>query len=388
MNTTSSITIAVISDLHCTSQKGTQRITHLHGELTPVPKNRHPVESLKSLSNINADYLICTGDIADKGDCKGYYDGMRYIQDLQKKLGAKKMIVLNGNHDINLNEKDTCRHMKDFDCDIFNDSKYWSNHYKILEDDNLIFLTLDTSFHITNTESLNTQPSFDHYLFQKLNDELSKLASSDKIKIALCHHHPINHSDMDDIYKKNDVIDRGDTLLDLLKKNDFDLIIHGHKHFPKIRHYEDLVIFCAGSFASLENVIEYGHKNTFHILELNKVNHNCQGIIRTWVFSHNAGWKQPDTKTLFPAKTGFGYHEKNVKALADELIQKNQKWYCEENYNVHLLFADILKQFPALEFLDPFQQEEFETYLRERWKITIYPSLLLGADHLCKMLTD
>lgn len=387
MNNPSSITIAVISDLHCTSQKGTQRITHLHGELTPVPKNRHPVESLKSLS-INADYLICTGDIADKGDCKGYYDGMRYIQDLQKKLGAKRMIILNGNHDINLNATDTCRHMKDYDCDVFNDPKYWSNHYKIIEDDNLIFLTLDTSFHITNSESLNTQPSFDHYLFQKLNDELSQLASSDKIKIALCHHHPLNHSDMDDIYKKNDVIDRGDTLLDLLKKNDFDLIIHGHKHFPKIRNYEDLVIFCAGSFASLENVIEYGQKNTFHILEINKVNHNCQGIIHTWVFAHNAGWKQPDTKTLFPAKTGFGYHEKNVKALADELIQKNKKWYYKEKYNVHLPFIDVLRQFPALEFLDPSQQEELETYLREKWKIIVYPSLLLGADHLCKMLTD
>ena len=117
--------------------------------------------------------------------------------------------------------------MKDYDCDVFNDPKYWSNHYKIIEDDNLIFLILDTSFHITNSESLNTQPSFDHYLFQKLNDELSQLASSDKIKIALCHHHPLNHYDMDDIYKKNDVIDRGDTLLDLLKKNDFDLIYMG-----------------------------------------------------------------------------------------------------------------------------------------------------------------
>jgi len=55
---------------------------------------------------------------------------------------------------------------------------------------------------------------------------------------------------------------------------------------------------------------------------------------------------------------------------------------------VHLPFIDVLRQFPALEFLDPSQQEELETYLREKWKIIVYPSLLLGADHLCKMLTD
>lgn len=336
---------------------------------------------------MRADYLICVGDIADKCDPRGFDDGIRFLEQIKSKLEAKNMIIINGNHDMNTRSADASSHMKGIKTTaVFNDANYWSNHFEILEYDQIIILSIDTSFHITNRASLEIPPCFDDHFYQALKDALVPFRYDPRIKILLCHHHPIEHSDMGDLYNKHDKIDRGDTLLDLLNENSFDLIIHGHKHFPKIKRYDNIVVFCAGSFSSLENVCEYGLKNTFHILELRKKDHNCHGIMNTWVYTYNAGWDKPDSKTIFPAKTGFGYQGKNVQALGDEIIQKYASWYQSGNYDV-LLFSDILKEYPEIEFLDPAQQLKFENYLLERWNVTIHPRLSNGADHLCKMVT-
>ena len=71
------ISICIISDLHCTSQKTGRITTYLHTEHPKLPPLQHPVESFRKLVEQNPELktskiLLCPGDITDKMDLSGF----------------------------------------------------------------------------------------------------------------------------------------------------------------------------------------------------------------------------------------------------------------------------------------------------------------------------
>ena len=70
-------------------------------------------------------------------------------------------------------------------------------------------------------------------------------------QIAVCHHHPILHEDIG--LGTLDVMENGSLLTDLLASHGFHLLIHGHKHHPKLSYAPGAVplpVLASGSFAA------------------------------------------------------------------------------------------------------------------------------------------
>src|SRR5436309_1142887 len=72
-------------------------------------------------------------------------------------------------------------------------------------------------------------------------DRLSELVSSletrvetRSLRIALMHHHPMLHSSP--VLSDEDVLPNGDQLLATLAKYGYSLVIHGHKHHPRLNY--------------------------------------------------------------------------------------------------------------------------------------------------------
>jgi len=387
----SSIKIAVISDLHCTTAKDSYTITHLHGELPPIPAERHPIESIKKRiqkENLTADYLICLGDISDKADLGGLQQGVRYLKEIQTSLQAKDLFIISGNHDVATEERDPVAYLKNMnipssDSDIRN--SYWSEHFCVIEKDDILLLLLNTCYHIKTFNNLNDNPSFkDDDLLEKIEKKLIPYKNSKKLKVVLCHHHPIQLSDLDGKCTSNDLIDGADKLLQSIKEYGFNIILHGHKHIARIKYDDALPIFSCGSFASLENMAE--NKNTFHLMDILLEKNSCKGKISTWIYNYILGWrKSKDPDIIFPSYTGFGCSCRNTKEIGDKIIEHFDEWYQNPNYYEFLPFEKIVAFFPDIEYLTPREQKELSSYFEQEYKLVFAPSLGVGAEELKKI---
>ncbi|MDR0232156.1 MAG: metallophosphoesterase [Dysgonamonadaceae bacterium] len=388
-----SIKIAIISDLHCTSKKDTATITRLHGELLPKPISRNPIESIKEriiFEKLIADYLLCLGDVADKSDPSGLSNGIGYLNEIQLQLNAKELFLVAGNHDIDVANADPFHMLKSLDLpaiDPDSKSSYWNDHFCIIEKDDIVLFLINTCFHIRTTDDLASSPPFNNdIILDDINSRLNNYQNINKFKLVLCHHHPVQQSDFNDKYTSNDLIDGADRLLNIVKDNGFHLVLHGHKHIARIKYDDDLPIFCSGSFSSLENINPFDNKNTFHIIELKLDNHLCKGKITTWVYNYNSGWnKCEDPNFSFPAYTGFGCSYRNVKQICDEIIDKFNNWYKNEEPNKILPFNEVVNFFPDIEHITPRQQDELMRYFRDTYGLEVCPNIKNGATHIIKL---
>ncbi|MBK9103974.1 MAG: metallophosphoesterase [Saprospiraceae bacterium] len=364
----------VISDLHCKHlEKDSHEDDHfqLYSNKLRKPKEKHPIESLLTFlieKDIKADYLICPGDLADKIDTQGLISGYNFLNEVSNILKSKMIFLTTGNHDIDLylNHKeysDKFYITKNFHAHYPIENKtlndnYWLDNFYLYEDEKLILVNLNSSKNIL-PDSVN----IDEETINKLKESISKI-KGDKIRIFLCHHHPIKFSNYSVKYKDNDVIDNGDVLLDILSRNKFNLLIHGHKHIPRINVYDNVNIFCAGSFSCLHNVISSGGKTVFHLIEIddniNMSNFRCQ--IKTYENSMTAGWRYSIDNKYFPAITGLGANIDipKISKQINSIIQEYLEW------------EDIIKSFPDLKYLNPKQQDELESELKSKFNIHYY----------------
>src|SRR5262249_27509555 len=110
--------------------------------------------------------------------------------------------------------------------------------------------------------------TIDSSLIDKLEADL-KARSPHKRCIALLHHHPIQHQLLG--MADSDLMTHGERLLEVLATNGTGLVIHGHKHSPRLQPAEysgkKMTIFAAGSLAAM-SAHTLGSRNLFHILEL------------------------------------------------------------------------------------------------------------------------
>lgn len=386
-----SIRIAIISDLHCRYGKETPSSTYLYSDLPRIPITKHPIQALKSLikkESLVADYVICPGDITDKINIQGLISGYGFINEIKNDLCAKKLICVPGNHDVdsrkNHPDEGPFEILKKYIIDYpLEESslveKFWANNFAIYKDEDVQFLIINSVFNHFDIE--NAQKSvIPERILDEIKNDINKDSDTEIFKIAICHHHPIKISSADSIkYKDGDSLENGDSLLNILDTK-YSIFIHGHKHIPQLVIRNTLPIFCAGSFSSLENIIETPYKNCFHIINLNLESNQCKGKIETWFYTNGKGWaKSKDPEEAFPSLTGFGlYTDINEFAL------KIKDWFVEkEKERIH--FSDVLTAFPDIEYLTPIQQESLINELL-KYQLEFNPALTIGAKELSKQL--
>jgi 3',5'-cyclic AMP phosphodiesterase CpdA len=366
--------LAIISDLHCHPKRKPEEgnnETYLLTDKLRVPSKDHPVDDLLHKINKNeiseVDLTLCPGDFTDKANVQGFISGWGFSLEIHRALNSKEIIATVGNHDVDVYAKhsnytlDTAKGIKrgfPIDEEAAKDT-FWAKGCVILERETYRILLINSSHFHYNKEAAKGGKVSDE-MIEYVDNYLSS-HNDNKIKIAMSHHHPIDHSRLK--LGEEDKIHNADPLLNILGKYKFDLFIHGHKHDPLIRYHNTteygyrLPVFASGSFSSYSNLMYTGVKNAFHIITLCK-NKVCKGEISTWTFSPNIGWTQPDDESGFPAFTGFGC-EKRVEEIVDSINTIMSK-------HGRIDWKDIVEKIPDLQYLIPEEGKYLQALLKEK----------------------
>jgi 3',5'-cyclic AMP phosphodiesterase CpdA len=392
------VRIAVVSDLHChhsrkfyDSDSSFSNSSFLTTDLLRAPTSRHTVESLLELikkEQLSADFLTCPGDITNQVDIQGFISGWGYVKEIAENLKVAKenIIATLGNHDVdsrfNISPDDVFMVAQGIGngfpfagqemVDIF-----WAKGYVFLEYEHIRFLVINTVKFHSNKEAAARGKVNDTQL-KEIREYLTAHKDA-KLQVALCHHHPVMHSRFN--LGEDDVIASGADLVDILNEQGIHLLIHGHKHDPWLRYSggnnSSFPIFSSGSFSAQTNLMVSPARNTFHTIEISRVDFGrAKGIIRTWEYLFGIGWRRADSgDELFPQNAGFGF-----SGAVEELVESTIT-LIDGNANNLMNWEDFLARNPNVEYLTPAECKKFREMLSEREIIT-HPELPKRPDFI------
>lgn len=363
------LTLAIMSDLHCCLAGDRDSLLQV-GALRK-PEHNHPVQALEELIDeltLRADVLLVPGDITNKGKLEGLQQGWDHSLEIGRKLKARKVIPVLGNHDIESRARPgrdpmyIARNLRpgfpfesDADCRAF-----FSDGFCILD------LRPDAQLVAVNTvidhrdEKSANRGTFDVARIEKMKRALkSRLRAP--LRLAMMHHHPVLHTSP--YLTDADVIDTGDALVRALREAGCRLVVHGHKHVANLRYVDDVVIFAAGSFSATMNEFATSIGNMFHVAELEGVGKGSamRGKIRTWVYGHGKGWdKSSVTHRGFPHVTGFG-----AGSSLDDMRRSLLSMAGSDPTRERFVEGDVLKVVAELPYMTPAQFKDLADALLE-----------------------
>ena len=357
------IRIAVLSDLHCdcSTDSSGKKESFLSVGSPRVPSGRHPIQALVDLAvneNMSADVILCPGDMTNKISVPGLshaWDCLR--NDVKNAFNANAVFCTLGNHDVSSRSTST----SPFDAAKYihpefpfknqeDRNQFWARGFCLQRVSECADILIINSTYDHFNEEAAQHGTFKNEQIMDLDSYLSALTLSD-IRVAVLHHHPILHSFIN--YSSSDVIPTGDQLLDILGKHKFDIVIHGHRHYPRIRRHSvgihNYHIFCAGSFSAyLSSELSSRTRNVFHIIELFNENGVTTGVIKTWEFNIGLGWNPTAISSSdFPHMVCLGapppcdIKGKILKIFSsDEITYLNKAELRQENVNIDFLLPD------------------------------------------------
>lgn len=365
----------IVSDLHCKYQldQNSSSETLLFSNKPRVPANHHPVAALLNAigrdQHIQGDVLLCLGDLGDCADEQGIISAWSSVEEIQIKLGSGVRIGIPGNHDVNsrgMNGKDPFTYIKTFHesfptSDSTLNSMFWGQGFCKYIEGEVLYLLIN-SVHDHSSAEKAAESNISSTMLEAIESDLNVEANV-KLKLCLIHHHPIKHSNIHN-YKDGDSVDNGDKLLDLLNSKGFNIVLHGHKHQPRIVDYNGLPIFAVGSFSSIANLQGTGLSTMFHVLEL--MPDTKMGIIKSWEYNIKDGWMQSNNR-YFPFKIGFGAIQ-DIDSLATRI---NDFMKVD---SMPKLYTALLQEFPELGYMMPDKLVQLEEKLKSSHFISMSPN--------------
>jgi 3',5'-cyclic AMP phosphodiesterase CpdA len=382
--------IAVISDVHATSKQGDVSRSHCKMDPAFSGKLHNPLSGLVDLAergDLAADLILCPGDLADHAEPSATTFAWKKINELATSLSNCRVIATAGNHDVDSRHE----HSK-FDGRGLLQSliprfpvqdeglydRYWSRHFVTIEDDRYRILVLNSSAYHGTSDAKdrrgNSVPEYEHgrisdYTLDAIRDELEN-SNTKEINILLCHHHPHQHSEHG--LGELDVMQGGQRLIELLGNSRFGswLIVHGHKHHPKISYAAGPtsatpVVFAAGSVSAfLYPELATHTRNQFHLLELSRSEIKKFGLVgkfSSWDWSSGIGWIPAQSSMGLPRSGGFGNRTQMpliVESLLGHLKNPSMKW------------RELCSSMPELAYLLPSDLQTLTRCLEENHKIS------------------
>lgn len=310
--------IAVLSDLHCHHPSAGFAETLLLTDSPRRPAKQHPVSALELLiqsNELKADLVLMPGDLANKADSQGIISGWGFISSIAQLLHAPVVASTLGNHDVIWKEPcdDSFKLARDLwpqfptnNQDQYN--SFWSEGFYFEEQEFYRVLVINSVKHHTNELSAKRGLITDLQL-EAINRYLESAPHKD-FQIGLCHHHPIQHEEM--ALGPTDLMENGSRLVELLSKHAFSILVHGHKHHPRLKTdtswANPITVFASGSFSvGLKLGLGSRIRNVFHLIEMEANQNSVRGKIRTWQFQLERGWTVANASAAdFPHLTGFG----------------------------------------------------------------------------------
>lgn len=389
------IRLAVISDLHFRRHSNEETC---RPAAATQGKSTDPVEGLLTLiqngsAHIGfdddriADYLLCPGDIGDMADAAAFNQGWERLKALQKALGAKHLIASTGNHEVSSRaspvddlagnveaEVDPLAAMQsqnDYPSDLLDPDVgrwvYWGRGYEIIETGEMLLVLVNSShFHPTTRANEFERGRIGEVSLSQLRKELLGRVKSneDRVFIMLLHHHPIAHESLD-VKLGKIPMSNGPNLMEVLAQTGVAwLVIHGHKHFPRLIYSSDegagrSVVFAAGSGgAQLTGDVAEKTRLQFYLVEASildqRVMPKAEGRFRAYSWIDRAWQPSVRRKEGLPDRCGYRIPEMDFQALGVQIKEalltsgeKYMKWV--ELATVVPLLAHILpKDAPTL----------------------------------------
>jgi len=346
------LTIAVISDIHAFDTLGPDEKVEPSHLCMRTPENivaRHPIAALKELlssEKILSSLLLCPGDFGDKARPAAIAYAWKAVNEIALRLGANSVLATVGNHDVdsryNYSDHDPKGFLQGlappFPCpDELNNNQFWSRNYTLIEMPTYRLLILNSSaFHGGNLDEINRGRISERTL-TAIKQTLQK-SNPKPVNILLCHHHPHKHSEIQ--LGEYDEMLGGQLLLMLLGCGLYGdwLVLHGHKHHPKICYAAggnaSPVVFSAGSLsAKLYPELATVARNQFYLIHFPTDQYPTHGFVGTfdaWDWVSGSGWQRAGQYgSGLPGRGGFGYRG-NLSVLAAEaaafLNQNTMPW--------------------------------------------------------------
>jgi predicted phosphodiesterase len=385
--------IAVVSDLHFQpkSQVGNSNKSSWLTFESEKFENQFWSQLLDTIKeeNIEADLLICPGDITTHGNEEGLVFAWKKLNELGTLLNSKVLGVATGNHDVQSRPLSINNEIRDLNHvnDLSEALKNLEPEYPIVVQDESVNIAHQRRVHYFGTDFIIYDESDDYRLvifnscsrhtscpsdyergvisestvswLEKALKEMYN-AKNKKINIFLCHHHPIQHDDHN--LGSYDFIKGGTRLLDMLNKYGSWIVVHGHKHHAKVSYHntgsKKSVVFAAGTLSSHKNTLGKDFTNQFYILNIDTFNGKGtpKGTIDTWSWHGNRWAKSKSLKDgVF---TGVGFGEVGcIESLAENISDFYGESVMPKSW------GDILKEFPNLAYFVPKDFEMLQTHL-------------------------
>lgn len=387
--------LAVITDLHymidSTNASNTARIQ------SAVGTGLDPMEALLSFivdKEIESDLLVCGGDITNRANQTAFATGWNRLKQLRDSLNAKELISTTGNHEVlsrapgdphpagdSLHTYDPIgwlQEIEDYPAAFDGDSDkrwiYWGRGYEIVDSDVATIVILNSChYHLTMQPVEFERGKIGSVLLKDLKRQLVKRKKEKKLRILLLHHHPVQHPDHD--FEGQIDMFNGNKLIEALIETGSDwLVIHGHKHEPRLIRAQGAVsqpvIFSAGSFgARLNGTLATKTKNQFYIVNINGVLDEL-GDLRMCATIDSYYWSGTEWRAVteiehgLPHGCGFGPNT-NLSQVAVDIkgILQGSQGYCT--------WEELAVVLPQLNRLTPDEINMLKVNLREKLNINL-----------------
>jgi len=382
--------IAVISDLHVESDSDTKSSSSWLSTNTPERSSTDLFNSLVELiddddNQLNADILLCCGDIADRANLSAQKFAWDKIHSISKKLNCKLVIGTAGNHDLDSrfasSDYDTKGGLQSLvpifpGIDDEYSNHYWARNFAFYKhDSNTRILNINScAFHGYGKDDLGEymHGRISQHTLENIEAYLKKDTDYD-INLAFFHHHPLKSDNA--ISEDYSEMDGGSRLLELLANNDSGdwLVVHGHKHYPNIIHApggsDSPVILSAGSFAS-KRLYHDARVNQFYIIEieensLDKYELPLAGNIEAWNWGLGIGWEKTPFDISIPYGAGFGSRV-NTKVIAGKINS-----FIEKKASTYTNWSEIIEEYSFLKFVLPSDLKKALKLLEKNHNCTI-----------------
>lgn len=261
-------------------------------------------------NNDGSLYFCLTGDFVEKPTETNFSAAFNFINDLKKafNLNSDKILIVPGNHDVDYEQNENNKRFNEY-IEFYNNI-YDTTHKRsgisgiriITKSNNIIFACLNSSLFVRRgTEDSKIGRLSDEQL-NNLEDELKSINNDEfqnSIKVALIHHHPVLIPSLTEAERGYDAVFNSGSLIRILKKHHFQLILHGHKHNPhsftedslaayEKQSREQILIVAGGSAGSSELPSNPACTNSYNIIRIkhipkskqSRININTRGLVK------------------------------------------------------------------------------------------------------------
>lgn len=342
------VRLAIISDLHVGSKARRHDLRPGHPtELWPKPY----IDEFRDFvtgERVTANYLLLPGDVSNQGHPEEYQLAAEKLVAISDMLECPRdhVVFVPGNHDV-------CWPVQKLGGPFWEAKKFLPMHevltpglglsnteyqqlffppYAVIKElGALLFVLVNSAYKddYIDTDSVRAKPhhgSFAPESASYLSSQVERIRQQHpKFVILLTHHHVLPMTDPDPYWDDFSMMTNSDILFDFIADAKVDLVVHGHKHWPRFRPHQEtpkplVTILSAGSFsAQIHESLSAKVYNKFHIVELKERDQagNACGFVWSWSYYGGHGWKRSVPENGLTHKEPFGYYRRAEEVLAD-----------------------------------------------------------------------